>query len=148
MGDGRRVDRRLTVVGAVLSFVASAGMRVSNLSTVTRVTTTIARIGTFGSTKRAPTDVAATVVAVERRIPGSSCLTTAIVARSLLVAFGYDVDVRIGVQRNDHGIFAHAWVTVDGRPIVGDDVDLEEYEPLGSGGLGDYSAHRDHESGA
>lgn len=60
------------------------------------------------------------VRAVSRRLPGTTCLHRALATRILLAEHGHESEMKIGVQRDEEGVFrAHAWIEIDGRPIRG-----------------------------
>lgn len=76
-------------------------------------------IGSPESSAVLPTVVWA-VGAVARRVPRATCLTQAIAARMLLLWFGCDARLCLGVAHTDDGSFrAHAWLEREGRPILG-----------------------------
>lgn len=50
-------------------------------------------------------------------------------AHLLLTRNGYDVTLRIGIAR-DETVTAHSWVEYRGKPVFGDDVDIDRYTAL------------------
>ncbi|MBM4074536.1 MAG: lasso peptide biosynthesis B2 protein [Planctomycetes bacterium] len=54
----------------------------------------------------------------------ATCLPRSLVLQRMLERFGYDSELRIGVRKSPLGkLEAHAWVEIDGRPLIdGDDV--------------------------
>lgn len=55
-----------------------------------------------------------------RFVPGASCLTQALATQRLLSRYGYESQMRIGVARNDTGVFeAHAWVEHNEEIVIG-----------------------------
>jgi len=68
------------------------------------------------------------------RLPGSTCLTSALTAQMMWKWRGHDGVVRFGVARRadprDAPMF-HAWVECDGRAVTGADA-LESYRALES----------------
>src|SRR3954453_11602233 len=65
--------------------------------------------------------IAWAVSAVSRYVPKSTCLTQALAAETLLRKYGHQPSVHIGVAKSDaQSLEAHAWVTVQGRIILGD----------------------------
>jgi hypothetical protein len=68
--------------------------------------------------------------AAARLIPGSTCLIEALAAQSLLVCYGYDPRLTIGVLKKDGRSFvAHAWVTCEEQIVIGG-AEVESYTPL------------------
>lgn len=65
---------------------------------------------------------------------GAKCLARALTVQHLLYWQGYPFEVVIGVAKGDlNQLEAHAWVTSEGRIVVGWLPDLERYRPLGNG---------------
>lgn len=75
--------------------------------------------------RRAPPDAARLAWAIEAaaaRAPWrSDCLIRALAARRWLARRGCAARLHLGVAREADGLAAHAWLTLDGRPIVGGD---------------------------
>src|SRR4051812_12665034 len=68
------------------------------------------------------------VGAVSKRVPRATCLTQAIAAQVLLAHYGYSPIIKVGAARTEGpGWRAHAWVEVDGYPVIGVGPDLREY---------------------
>ena len=59
-----------------------------------------------------------------RRIPGATCLTSALALQRLLSSAGHPSQVHIGVARDASGFMAHAWLVHDGIVVIGE----EEHE--------------------
>jgi hypothetical protein len=57
--------------------------------------------------------------AASRALPGTTCLASAFALQRLLSRHGHASEVHIGVARGSEGFAAHAWLTVDGRVLVG-----------------------------
>jgi hypothetical protein len=70
--------------------------------------------------KPAPALTAWAVEATARRIPTASCLTQALAADVMLRRDGYHPEIHIGVAKDRASFEAHAWLELDGRPLVGD----------------------------
>jgi hypothetical protein len=90
----------------------------------------------FGERRRsvgvAPGRLAWTVETTARSIPGATCLTQALAAHVMLSRAGEHPSLHIGVA-TDRGAFeAHAWLELNGRPLVGDR-ELDRYARLESG---------------
>ncbi|MFO1086730.1 MAG: lasso peptide biosynthesis B2 protein [Reyranellaceae bacterium] len=85
-----------------------------------------------GRTRRCarPADrVAWAVRAASRRLPGTTCLASALAAQRLLSREGHVCELTIGVARNDRGFAAHAWVVCEGAILVGGE-ESGGYAPL------------------
>jgi len=59
-----------------------------------------------------------------RRVPGATCLSSALTLQRLLSSAGHPSQVHIGVARNASGFMAHAWLVHDGVVVIGE----EEHE--------------------
>ena len=79
----------------------------------------------------APGRLAWAVEAAALGVPKASCLTQALAAQIMLERSGARPDLKIGVATDRESIEAHAWLELDGRPLVGAQ-DLERYAQLGS----------------
>lgn len=80
-------------------------------------------------------EVEPAIVAVRRAsklVPGATCLTQAIAARTLLARRGHSSTLRLGVAKEDGDLKAHAWLESDGRVVIGEFEDLQ-YTPLVQG---------------
>jgi hypothetical protein len=69
------------------------------------------------------------VRAVARRLPGCTCLVSAIGLQRLLAQQGHASELHIGVARLGERFAAHAWVTRNGELLIGE-TDGETYVPL------------------
>jgi hypothetical protein len=79
----------------------------------------------------APGRLAWAVEAAAHVVPKASCLTQALAAEIMLERDGAHPDLKIGVA-TDRAVFeAHAWLELDGRPLVGAG-ELERYAELGA----------------
>jgi hypothetical protein len=58
--------------------------------------------------------------AVDTRLPRSTCLTRALAASLLLTLHGHPATLRLGVEREDGELAAHAWLESNGRAVVGE----------------------------
>jgi hypothetical protein len=67
----------------------------------------------------APPRIAWAVRAVSRYVPGATCLTQALAARSLLAAEGTASRLQLGMARIDGRPQAHAWLESDGAIVIG-----------------------------
>jgi len=107
-------DRRLLLD----AFVAAALFRLALFFfSIDRLRTWAARAGR----SRQPLDriVWAGRVAA-RRVPGTTCLSSALALQRLLSAHGHDSELHIGVAHEDGAFAAHAWVEQDGRVLIGE----------------------------
>jgi hypothetical protein len=66
-----------------------------------------------------PQRIAWAVRAVSRYVPGATCLTQALAARSLLAAEGKASRLQLGMARIDGRPQAHAWLESDGAIVIG-----------------------------
>jgi Transglutaminase-like superfamily len=77
-----------------------------------------------------PERCARAVRRASRLVPGSSCLPQAIAAQCLLRRDGWRSQIVFGVaQDEDGGLEAHAWLSNDGRIVVGGEP-ADRYIPL------------------
>lgn len=68
--------------------------------------------------------------AAANHLPSTACLARSIALRAVLARRGVETSMRVGVQREDGELAAHAWVEWDGRAI-GEPEDVERrYLPL------------------
>jgi len=67
------------------------------------------------------------VGAVSKRVPHATCLTQAIAAQVLLARYGYRPIIKVGAAREGEGWHAHAWVEVNGYPVIGGGPGLRGY---------------------
>jgi hypothetical protein len=65
--------------------------------------------------------------------PAGTCLVRALAAEALLARHGYPAEIRLGVDRRDGVLQAHAWVVSDGCVLVGGSEAgaFQELEPVG-----------------
>ncbi|TAJ88711.1 MAG: lasso peptide biosynthesis B2 protein [Reyranella sp.] len=64
------------------------------------------------------------VRAAARRVPGATCLSSALALQRLLSSAGHPSQIHIGVIRDASGFMAHAWLVHDGVVVIGE----EEHE--------------------
>lgn len=64
-----------------------------------------------------------------RRLPGTSCLASALALQRMLSADGHDSELHIGVARTGGDFAAHAWLTHKGEILVGEE-EHEDYTRL------------------
>jgi hypothetical protein len=73
--------------------------------------------------------IAWSVRVASRAFPGTTCLGSAFALQRLLSAQGHSSELHIGVARNAEGFAAHAWLTCEGRILVGEE-EREGYTAL------------------
>ena len=75
--------------------------------------------------------IAWAVITASAYVPGGrNCLVRALAAEIVLRRFGYDGELRIGIDRTLGGQFrAHAWLESAGNPVIGD-FELDNYVAL------------------
>jgi len=121
--------RRALLVGALaLTALARAGFAVTSYRRTARL---FDRVPSRSSAAATPEDVRWAVRCTAAQVPGATCLVKGLVAHALCRRHGHPAELYVGVEREREGFAAHSWVESDGRVIVGDDVDLDRYEPLG-----------------
>ena len=78
-------------------------------------------------------EVAWSVRAASRYVPGATCLCQALTARAVLNNLGYPTTLRLGVLKEPSGrLTAHAWLESNGQVVVGQRGDLAAYTVLPS----------------
>jgi hypothetical protein len=87
-----------------------------------------------------PVRVAAAVRRVDRALPGGDrCLPSAVALQRLLAQEGHRGDLRIGVRRSEGEFGAHAWVELDGVPLLEPARVEDAYSPLLPASSGPFS---------
>jgi Transglutaminase-like superfamily len=69
------------------------------------------------------------VRAAARRLPGCTCLVSALALQRLLSRQGHVSELHVGVAKQGEKFAAHAWVTCGGQLLIGE-TDGETYVPL------------------
>jgi hypothetical protein len=69
------------------------------------------------------------VEVASRRIPGTTCLCRALALQRLLAKNGHRSELRIGVEKDNDGFGAHAWLVHSGQVLIGGS-QLGKYELL------------------
>ena len=72
-----------------------------------------------GSGTKAIERIGWSVRVASRVLPGTTCLSSAFALQHLLSAHGHLSELHIGVARNAEDFEAHAWLTCEGRILVG-----------------------------
>jgi hypothetical protein len=63
--------------------------------------------------------------------PFSTCLSKSLAGSVLFKSLGYQTVLHIGVKREGGELFeAHAWLTLNGNVLVGNRIDLAQYQEL------------------
>jgi hypothetical protein len=65
-----------------------------------------------------------------RLLPRSTCLAEALALQVLLRRSGYDPVIRVGIQKEDGELSAHAWVESEGQVVAAGHDRLEEYSEM------------------
>lgn len=66
-----------------------------------------------------------------RVVPFSTCLSRSMAGQRLLMQYGYFPRLHIGVAReNSRKLEAHAWLSLNGKVVLGNVPDLERYREL------------------
>jgi len=71
------------------------------------------------------------IEAATRRVPATTCLSSALALQRLLGANGHESELHIGVAKTAGVFAAHAWVERDGRVLFGES-ERDAYVPLAS----------------
>jgi len=134
-------ERRLVVEAALVAVVVRIGLGIAGPPALMRWLDRYARwrAGRANDPADRAADMQAGQVAwairsVGRRLPGStSCLAEALSAAVMLRARGHAPEVRFGIKRRENRarpLAAHAWVECDGRVVVGQIENLDDYAVL------------------
>ncbi|CAN5867869.1 hypothetical protein BH11PSE3_BH11PSE3_08110 [soil metagenome] len=116
-------DRRLLVEALATLVLVRLGLRM----------VAIERLRAWARRMRpgsAPVERLAWAVRVaSRRLPGTTCLGSALTLQRLLSTGGHPSELHIGVARQADNFAAHAWLTCNGRILVGAE-EQAGYTPL------------------
>lgn len=78
-----------------------------------------------------PARVVSLLEAGGKLIPFTTCLSKSLAGSVLMRKYGYTPLLHIGVAKESGGVLeAHAWLSLDGKIIVGNCNDLERYREL------------------
>ena len=77
-----------------------------------------------------PEEICRAVTTADRYARGASCLAQSLVGRTMLLRAGYPAEIRIGVANTLPGFEAHAWVSSEGRIMLGASVTPYTEMPL------------------
>jgi len=120
--------RRLLLAALGLSVLVRLGLA---LTSFRRTAGLMGRLPVVSGTRAPIADIRWAVVSASRYVPGAACLTRAVVAETLCRRYGHPADLHVGVNRTNDDFTAHSWLVSGDRVVVGDDVDLDRFEPLG-----------------
>ena len=113
-----RGDRALLVRAAATLVLVRAALHLVSIERL-RAWTGLLRAGT-----RPADGIIWAVRTAARRVPGNTCLCSALALQRLLSSEGHKSQVHIGVARDTTGFIAHAWLVHDGAVVIGE----EEHE--------------------
>lgn len=129
-------DRRLLVEASLVLAIVRVALRVASIDRLRDWT------GRVRPGSRPAARIIWAVRAAARRVPGTTCLSSALSLQRMLSASGHRSQVHIGVARDSSGFIAHAWLVHDGSVVIGEE-EHERYtrltawdarEPYGSAG--------------
>lgn len=116
-------DRRLLLHAFVTVAVLRLALRLVPLERLRRPA------GRARPNARSAERIAWAVRAASRRLPGTTCLVSALAAQRLLSREGHVCQLTIGVARNERELAAHAWIVCGGVTLVGGEESVG-YTPL------------------
>ena len=135
---------RLLLLNAVSTLIAvRLGLK---LFSIDRLRTWARRSGAkTGSAER----LAWSVRVASRVLPGTMCLGSAFALQRLLATHGHASELHIGVAHEAEGFAAHAWLTCEGRILLGGEQheDFTQLVAWTSGGSPSQAAARQHNAG-
>lgn len=80
-----------------------------------------------------PARLVALLEAAGKLVPFTTCLSKALAGSILMHKYGFDTSLHIGVAKENVDVLeAHAWLSLDGRIIVGNCPDLKRFRELPS----------------
>lgn len=130
-----RADQRLLVLTFGLFAAVRLSLRVLTFHKTRQLLFHLSRVNDQGTTSEAQAQIQRIIWAASVMsrvvVPDKPCLTTALVAQTLLARQQYPTQLRIGVARSETGsLEAHAWLESEGQIIIGNLANLERYTPL------------------
>lgn len=125
-------DQLRLLSGAVLLVSFSIAFAVGSFSRIRRYLLYVAsRISPVVPGSPAPEQVIAAVTTADRYVPGyRTCLMRSLSAEVLLRLYDVVPVHYIGVDNTTDEFEAHSWLEYEGRILIGDTVDLSEFETL------------------
>lgn len=134
-------DRRLVVEAAFLIAIVRIAIAILPFNTVRQMTNAVVRFRRTESSVSVRR-VGWAIVAAGRRLPGTTCLVSALAADAMLRRRDHDSELRFGARRTsrlDKPLAAHAWVECAGLIVVGGLDGLTDYAPLSRPALSERS---------
>jgi hypothetical protein len=122
-------DRRLALQAALWLVAARIALWAFPYAKVSALAAKAGRKGSNGAPAPAPGRLAWAVETTARSIPQATCLTQALAAQVMLERSGQSPEIHLGVATDKDAFEAHAWLELDGRPLVGDH-ELHRYARL------------------
>lgn len=120
--------QHLLVLALALTLGARLGLWVESFRPIAALFDRVPKTNASGVSTA---DVRWAVRVAASQVPGTGCLTKALVAQTLCRRYGHPADLYVGVEQGGSAFAAHSWVESRGEVVVGDDVDLDRYETLG-----------------
>ena len=126
------LDRRLLLEAVLLLGLVRAALALLPFATVQDLAARWSAVRRFRhSAQPTAARVALAVQVASRYVPHAACLAHALAAHRLLARYGYGSHIQIGViKRPGAPLQAHAWVECNGRVVIGDTGQLEQYTIL------------------
>lgn len=125
-------DQVRLLSGAILLVSFSVAFALSSFSRIRRYVLYVAsRISPVVPGSPTPEQVIAAVATADQYVPGyRSCLMRSLSAEVLLRLYGVVPVHYIGVDNTTDEFKAHSWLEYEGRILIGDAVDISEFETL------------------
>jgi hypothetical protein len=120
--------RRLFAGALALTILARGGFIATSFQ---RTTSLFGRVPVVDRSDVSRSDIRWAARTASEQVPGVTCLARAVVAHTLCRRHSHPSIVYVGVERGSEEFLAHSWVESRGDIVVGDNVDLDEYETLG-----------------
>jgi Transglutaminase-like superfamily len=121
-------ERRLLLGAVLLSVVIRVALLIMPFRTVRRALAPWRSLGRRGPGCASLDDIGNAVITAGRHVPGSTCLTEALVGETLLYRRGFPARLCLGATRDGDTLRAHAWVVSEGTIVIGEHADA--YTPL------------------
>jgi hypothetical protein len=122
-------DRRLALQAALWLVAARIALWAFPYAKVSALAAKAGHRASNGAPAPAPGRLAWAVETTARSIPQATCLTQALAAQVMLERSGQSPEIHLGVATDKDAFEAHAWLELDGRPLVGDH-ELHRYARL------------------
>jgi hypothetical protein len=113
-------ERRLLLDALLMSAVIRVALSIMPFRAVRRALRLCRSLGRPGRGSASLEDIGTAVAAAGRHVPGSTCLTEALVGEILLTRRGFPARLRLGVAREAGELRAHAWVESEGTIVIGE----------------------------